>query len=187
MKLSEEEFDQNYYTYGLELYENIPLIEPLEYSEEKRIRDFVIAIDTSGSVQGEKVQSFMQHTYDILRAEDTFFSRVNIRILQCDDRIREDVLITNEEEFEAYLRQMELKGFGRTDFRPVFSYVEELMRKKELVRLQGLLYFTDGDGIYPERTPSYDTAFLLNGEDADEALVPHWAMSLILEEEELER
>ena len=39
-------------------YGNVPLVEPLEYRDDKRIREFVIAIDTSGSVQGDIVQSF---------------------------------------------------------------------------------------------------------------------------------
>lgn len=55
MRLSDEEFDNNYYTYGLDFYGNMPLIEPLEYSERKLIREFVIAIDTSGSVRGDVV------------------------------------------------------------------------------------------------------------------------------------
>ena len=50
MKVNEDEFDYIYYTYGLQHYDNMPLIEPLEYKEVKRIREFVIAIDTSGSV-----------------------------------------------------------------------------------------------------------------------------------------
>jgi hypothetical protein len=34
----------------------MPLIEPLEYRVDHRIKDFVIAIDTSGSTQGESGQ-----------------------------------------------------------------------------------------------------------------------------------
>ena len=46
MHINDEEFDYVYYTYGLQLYGNLPLVEPLEYRENKRIREFVIAIDT---------------------------------------------------------------------------------------------------------------------------------------------
>lgn len=35
------------------------LIEPLEYKEDKVIKDFVIAIDTSGSCAGELVKKFL--------------------------------------------------------------------------------------------------------------------------------
>lgn len=43
LQLSEDEFDLIYYTYGLRTYGNIPLVEPLEYRDDKRIREFVIA------------------------------------------------------------------------------------------------------------------------------------------------
>lgn len=183
MRLSDEEFDNNYYTYGLEVYGNIPLIEPLEYSEQRRIRELVIAIDTSGSVKGDVVQAFMQHTHDILSREENFFSRVNIRILQCDDCIRDDAHITCREDFDEYIRTLEIRGLGRTDFRPVFSYVDELVRRHELKNLQGLLYFTDGDGLYPREKPAYETAFVLHSDGYAEPEVPVWAMHISLSEE----
>ena len=185
MRLSEEEFDQNYYSYGMELYGNIPLIEPLEYSEQKRIRDFVIAIDTSGSVRGDVVQSFIQHTHDILHRQENFFTRINLHILQCDDRIREDAHIRSKEEFDSYLRDMQILGLGQTDFRPVFTYVDELIRKKELCNLQGLLYFTDGEGIFPAKKPDYDTAFILHTAGYTVPKVPAWAMHLSITEEDI--
>ena len=185
MRLSDEEFDNNYYTYGLELYGNIPLIEPLEYSEQRRIRELVIAIDTSGSVKGNVVQSFMQHTHDILSRQENFFSKVNIRILQCDDRIRDDARITCREDFDEYIKTLEIRGLGRTDFRPVFRYVDELIRKRELVNLQGLLYFTDGDGPFPQQKPDYETAFILNRSGFSEPEIPVWAMHISLTEDEI--
>ena len=53
-----EEFDLSYYTYGLSVYGNLPLIEPLESREVKKIREFVIVIDTSYSTSGELVEQF---------------------------------------------------------------------------------------------------------------------------------
>lgn len=185
MRLSDEEFDNNYYTYGLDLYGNIPLIEPLEYSEQRRIREFVIAIDTSGSVKGEVVQSFIQHTHDILSRQENFFSKMNIRILQCDDRIRDDAHITCKEDFDEYIKNLEIKGLGKTDFRPAFRYVDELLRKGELTELQGLLYFTDGDGFFPAEKPAYETAFVLNDTGYAEPEVPVWAMHISLSEDEI--
>ena len=185
MRLSDDEFDQNYYSYGMELYGNIPLIEPLEYSEQRRIRDFVIAIDTSGSVKGEVVQSFIQHTHDILQQQESFFTRVNMHIIQCDDQIREDVCIKSREDFDEYIKHMEILGLGKTDFRPVFAHVDELMRKKEIQNLQGLIYFTDGEGRFPERKPDYDTAFILHTQGYAQPELPSWAMSLTLNEEDI--
>ncbi|MDO4816438.1 MAG: VWA-like domain-containing protein [Bacillota bacterium] len=185
MRLSDEEFDNNYYTYGLELYGNIPLVEPLEYTDRRRIRDFVIAIDTSGSVKGEVVQSFIQHTHDLMAARDSFFDRMNLHIIQCDDEVREDVRLTSKEEFDRYLGTMEIKGLGRTDFRPLFAYVDGLIHKKELNNLQGLLYFTDGKGEFPSQDPGYPTAFILNCGDDAELEVPVWAMHIALREEDI--
>ena len=185
VRLSDEEFDNNYYTYGLSLYGNVPLIEPLEYREQKRIRDFVIAIDTSGSVKGDVVQSFIQHTHDILSRQENFFTKVNMHIIQCDDQIREDVHITSREEFQAYIKTMQIKGLGQTDFRPVFAHVEELLRRKQLTELRGLLYFTDGLGTFPEKKPPYDTAFIIHTDDYHEVQVPPWAMHMILTEDEI--
>lgn len=185
VRLSEDEFDQNFYTYGLSLYGNVPLIEPLEYREQKRIREFVIAIDTSGSVRGDVVQSFIQHTHDILSRQENFFTRVNMHIIQCDDRIREDAVITCREDFEAYIKTMEIKGLGQTDFRPVFTYVDELIRRRQLTDLRGLIYFTDGLGTFPGQRPAYDTAFIIHRDDYSDVQVPSWAMHMVLTEDEI--
>ena len=185
MKVNEDEFDYIYYTYGLEHYENMPLIEPLEYKEVKRIKEFVIAIDTSGSVMGEEVQMFLQKTYNILMQEDSYFSRVNIHIIQCDAEIQEDVVITNRDEFEAYLKSMKILGFGGTDFRPVFRYVNQLIEEKRFRNLKGLIYFTDGYGTFPEHKPPYTTAFLFVEEGYNLPEVPPWAIRLVLQHEDI--
>lgn len=56
----------------------MPLIEPLEYREQRLVRDFVIVIDTSGSVDGEVVQKFVDTTLDVLTSEGAFCDRVNV-------------------------------------------------------------------------------------------------------------
>lgn len=185
MKINPDEFDYNFYTYGLQLYENMPLIEPLEYKEVKRIRDFVIAIDTSGSVSGELVQTFVQKTYNILKSTESFFSKINLHIIQCDAAIQEDVKITTQAEFDEYLKKMELHGFGGTDFRPVFSYVDSLIEIKEFDNLKGLIYFTDGYGTFPAKMPPYDTAFVFVDENYEIPEVPAWAIKLVLRKDEI--
>ncbi|MDE5588408.1 MAG: metallopeptidase [Acetatifactor sp.] len=185
MRLDPDEFDYVYYTYGLKLYRNMPLIEPLEYREVKRIREFVIAIDTSGSVAGELVQKFVQKTYNVLRSTESFFSKINLHIIQCDAEIQEDVKITSQEEFDAYLKIMTVKGLGGTDFRPVFAYVDELRRNREFQNLKGMIYFTDGYGDFPERKPDYDAAFVFVADEFNNLDVPPWAIRLVLQKDEI--
>ena len=185
MKLDPDEFDYNFYTYGLQLYGNMPLIEPLEYREVKRIREFVIAIDTSGSTSGELVQTFVQKTYNILKSTESFFTRINLHIIQCDTVIQEDVKITTQAEFDDYLKRMKLHGLGGTDFRPVFGYVNAMVDNGEFENLKGLIYFTDGCGVFPQKKPPYDTAFVFIEESYNNYDVPSWAMKLVLREEEI--
>lgn len=145
----------------------------------------MIAIDTSGSVMGEEIQMFLQKTYNILMQEDSYFSRVNIHIIQCDAEIQEEVVIKNRDEFEAYLKSMTIRGLGGTDFRPVFRFVDRLIEEKEFKNLKGLIYFTDGDGTFPEHKPQYATAFLFVEEGYKIPEVPPWAIKLVLQHEEI--
>lgn len=185
IKPNDEEFDYIYYTYGLEHYGNMPLVEPLEYKDIKKVKEFVIAIDTSASCRGKVVQGFLNKTYSIMKGAENFFSKVNIHIVQCDNEVQNDVKITCEEEFEEFIRTGKLTGFGATDFRPVFDYVDGLIEEGNFENLKGLLYFTDGYGVYPERMPPYDVIFAFLNEDERRPAVPHWALSVVLEEEEI--
>ncbi len=185
MLINDEEFDYVYYTYGLSHYGNMPLIEPLEYKETEKINDFVIAIDTSGSVKGEVVQRFLNKTYSMLMMEESFFKKINMRIIQCDDKIQEEVKIESKEDFDTYMKNMKIKGFGGTDFKPVFSRIEELISAKEFDNLKGLIYFTDGYGMYPLTKPTFESAFIYLGYDPERPPTPPWAIKLCLDEEQL--
>lgn len=185
MRINDDEFDYIFYTYGLQLYGKMPLIEPLEYKEAKAIKEFVIAIDTSGSTSGELVQRFVQKTYNILRSTESFFTKINLHIIQCDADIQEDRKITCQKEFDEYLQTMQIRGLGGTDFRPVFEYVENLRRNKEFQNLKGLIYFTDGCGVFPSQKPDYDTAFVFVDDEYNNPNVPPWAIKLILQKNEI--
>lgn len=186
-RLDPDSFDPNFYSYGMRLYGNLPLIEPQETREVRRIEDFVIAVDTSMSCSGALVRAFLEQTYSILKDTESFFRRVNIHIVQCDEAVRSDRKITSGEELRDYMDHFELIGSGGTDFRPVFRYVDELLRQKEFRHLKGLIYFTDGRGVYPAHRPPYDVAFVFLREDFTDADVPPWAMKLILESEDLKK
>lgn len=182
LKVSEDEFDYVFYTYGLKLYGNLPLIEPLEHREEKRIREFVIVIDASGSVWDGIVRRFVDATFDILKSTEAFFERVHVRIIQCDDAVRSDNTVTNLAELKEWGRRTKIVGCGGTDFRLAFAYVDKLIKDGVLENLGGLVYFTDGWGIYPEWTPGYKTAFVFYDENFRQEIVPPWAAQVVLDD-----
>lgn len=183
MRCDPDEFDMNYYSYGLRVFGNMPLIEPLESRETMKIQDFAVVVDTSYSTGGDLVKAFLKETFALLAETDSFFHKSRIHIIQCDDQVQSDEVVTNREELEALLQHFTLKGGGGTDFRPAFAWVDRLIREGELKELKGMLYFTDGKGVYPKRRPDYQTAFLFL-EDYNEMEMPPWAMHLRLEPEE---
>lgn len=180
VELDLESFDYVYYHYGLERYGNMPLIEPLEYREVNRLEELVIAIDTSGSCSAETVRRFLEETYSILSAKESFFHRMKVYLLQCDCCVQDAVVIHSQREWAEYSKKIEIQGRGGTDFRPVFRYIQKLRERKELRRLKALIYFTDGDGIYPRERPDYETAFvMLRGTEKTDR-VPDWALHLLV-------
>ena len=185
VRVNDDEFDYIFYTYGLQLSGNMPLVEPLEYREDKRVREFVIALDTSESVAGELIETFVTKTWNILKQTENFFNRVNVHILQCGARVEEDVKITSEEEFDAYIKRMVLRGFGGTDFRPVFEHVDRLIAQHEFVNFKGLIYFTDGYGTFPPMPPAYEAAFVFVDDGREPPDVPPWAIKMLMTPEDI--
>lgn len=183
MKINEEEFDYNFYTYGMQLYGNMPLIEPLEYKDVRVVKTFVTVIDTSGSVEEEKLRRFLEKTYQILKSGQKSEDRVNFHLIQCDALVQKDVKITSEKELEQVMEDLTLYGRGGTDFRPAFEYIEELRKNGELTNLNGMLYFTDGMGVYPRKKPEYPVAFIYDSEVLDKIPeVPAWAIRYLMDD-----
>jgi len=181
--VNEEEFDYIYYTYGIEHYGNMPLVEPLEYRDVKKIKDFAIVIDTSASCQGHIVKAFLQQTYKIMKSTENFFNNINVHIIQCDNEVQSDVKITCDREFEDFIKSGKLRGFGGTDFRPAFEHVDELIDNREFDNFKGMIYFTDGYGIYPEKAPDYDALFVFLDEDERRFQPPWWAITVYISED----
>ncbi len=181
-----DSFDYVFYAFGLSMYGNMPLIEPQESREVQRIEEFVIVLDVSMSTQGELVRTFLEQTYAVLSESETYLRKIHIRIIQCDEQVRSDVKITSQEELKNYMENFRLEGGGGTDFRPAFAYVQNLVETKQLRDLRGMIYFTDGRGIYPKRKPQWESAFVFMQEDYTDVDVPAWAIKLILEREQLE-
>ncbi|MBO7178778.1 MAG: hypothetical protein J6V78_00415 [Clostridia bacterium] len=187
MEINDDEFDYIFYTYGLKMYSNMPIIEPLEYVESLKVKKLFIAIDTSGSVKGNVVENFIEKTYNILKSTDFFMSKTEIHIIQCDSEIKEIKILHNEQELEEYIKNLSLKGFGGTDFRPVFQYVDEIFTSSQQNEVNGLIYFTDGEGVYPKQMPKFKSVFVINDSCFDKSKMPLWATPLFIDDNDLIR
>ncbi len=177
---NDDDSDNIFYEQWLNSHKKMPLKEPLEYKEEKAITEFVIALDTSSSVEAELVEAFVIKTYNILKQTTIFDSKINIHIIQCDNKIQGIAKITSQEEFEEYVRSMDLIGHGGADFRPVFSYVNEMIANKEFSDFKGLFYFSDGYGTFPLEKPDYNVAFVFPYQQYEIPSIPSWAVKLVL-------
>ena len=181
-KIDPDSFDYGFYQYGFDMYGNIPLVEENEYRESKKIKTLVIAIDTSASCQEHLVQRFLNETADILSRQESFFHKADILIIECDDRVQEEIYLKSPEELKHFARGFKVRGGYGTDFRPVFKRIGELEKAGRLKNLKGMMYFTDGYGTFPAKKVPWDTAIVLFGDEAEEPdRLPDWAYKLYLD------
>ena len=185
IKESLDEFDYIYYSYGLSVYGNMPLIDSLEYSDEPSVEELVVAIDTSGSTMKGLVMRFLEEAFDVLRTANPGKGS-ELHIIQCDDMVRRDDVVRSEGDIRRLMEDFKLEGGGKTDFRPVFDHVDSLREQGYLKGLKGLLFFTDGFGTYPTHRPDYETAFVICEEVPAEHPIPPWAMRISIKPSDIE-
>jgi predicted metal-dependent peptidase len=113
---------------------------PSLYSE--KVGEFVVAVDTSGSVTDELLRKFMGEVQVCL---DTVKPQ-KITVLDCDAQIYQVQEFTEGD----YVETFQPKGGGGTDFNPVFDHVAQMSEQPEAV-----VYFTDGMGDFPKEAPPY--------------------------------
>ena len=182
-KIDLDSFDYTWYSIGLKEYHNIPIIEPLEYTEKNTVDDLIIALDTSGSCI-DSIKRFLRETYNILSDMD-LIGGINLRILQCDSEVCDDRRIRSADELPDFQSGFRINGFGGTDFRPVFRYIEGLKQKGEIKKIMGLLYFSDGFGEFPEEPTDYETVFLLPPNDFVASELPRWITRVDLTDQDI--
>jgi len=164
-------------------YGNIPLMDSSEITDSRSVDEFVIALDTSGSVMKGPMTRFLEESLDAVR-QCLPDGRARIHVIQCDTMVRSDTLITGAADVASLSEGFELKGGGGTDFRPAFGYVDSLIDEGHLKHLKGMMYFTDGLGTFPEKRPRYDVAFVFCDDGSAEHPIPPWAMKIELTPEE---
>ena len=157
---SEEEMNYGLYLHGLSMYGNSPLIELEEIDENGRNKDFVVVIDTKAACEEEIIEQFIAQVETTLSIGDSY-KKTLVHILRWNEKTL---------------------SWGREDFRPAFTYVEELIKKGSFKNLLGLFYFTDRAGQFPKQAPSYRTAFVFANRESQGVQVPPWAMKTIFEQ-----
>lgn len=104
--------------------------------------DVVVAVDTSGSIAQRELDVFFAEMRGIL--EDVRPNRVHL--VWCDAKVHH----VDEVDQASDLKGLKPYGGGGTDFRPVFTWVED-----NNIRPDALVYLTDGLGYFPDQAPSY--------------------------------
>lgn len=106
----------------------------------------VIAVDSSGSVDEKLLDEFLSEIDFLMSSVQNF----QIDLLVSDDKIHSHHVFYSGDTLEV-----DLKGGGATDFRPVFEFIEN-----ELEGIKLLLYFTDLEGKFPHAAPNYDVKWI---------------------------
>lgn len=172
-----DEFDYIYYSYGLHHLGNVALLEDYELSSKKTIHHLVIAIDTSGSTFFFKeIKTLLEQTYALLETVLYKGTPFELTLIQCDADITKVSHIRKKSELKSLFEEFQVTGGGGTSFVPVFDYI----REHQLI-IDGLLYFTDGYGIFPTVKPPYKTGFILT--EAVPFDLPKWAYKHIIKGE----
>ena len=147
-----DEFDLNYYTYGLRLYGNMPLIEPVESREVKKIQEFVIVVDTSYSTSGELIHNFLKETYTILTEQNSFFAKSRIRIIQCDDQVRMDEEVKKQPGTRTAFKSFYSYRWRRNRFQTGFCLCERIIRAGRVEKSWRAVIFYRWQGHLSEET-----------------------------------
>jgi len=122
---------------------------PRLYSQSVNV---VVVLDTSGSVTKDELQEFLTEI-DALKAQ----VRAEVTLHACDDKLDQGGP-WRYAMWEAMQLPEEIAGGGGTDFRPAFEWIQREHLSPDL-----LVYFTDAEGQFPEREPSFPVAWLVKG------------------------
>ena len=164
--------DFMYYSYGLELYGDMPLVEPLEEGEYPSLDTVVVAVDTSGSCMS-KLPHFLHETRKLLMQLKTTTKVSRVWYMECDAEIQREEMHDGAETDKALSGEYSYRGGGGTDFRPVFQRLAEY--ENQGGRISCLLYYTDGNGTYPETEADFPCYFISSdGFDRPWVRLPEW-------------
>lgn len=114
--------------------------------------ELVVALDTSGSIHEQEMGEFLAEV-NALKGQ----IRARVTLLACDSQLAQEAPWMFEAWDEFKLPE-KITGGGGTSFKPVFEWLEKQGQPPDL-----LVYFTDAEGAFPEREPSYPVIWLVKG------------------------
>lgn len=117
------------------------------------LKPLVLAVDTSGSIGQVELNQFQAELNDILQSYPSL-----VHVVYCDSRISGTVTVTPEE----YPVELRAAGFGGTDLRPPFEWVD-----KNVPEAGCIIYLTDLQGESPEVDPGIPTLWVSTTKDRD--------------------
>ncbi len=129
----------------------------------------VVAIDTSGSTMSD-LPDFLAELKGIV----TSFGRYDVTLIECDADVQNVRHFSEWEPFEY--EQFDFHGFGGTDFRPVFTWINNNIAEPKL-----LIFMTDGYGDVPSNPPEYPMLWVLTSDGHPPA---EWGWRAWLEQNE---
>jgi predicted metal-dependent peptidase len=184
-----DSIDPMLYHYGMELYGDVPIIEPIEISDLPSIHAIVIAVDTSGSCGGCVAERFLKETNNLLRDIRFMGGVEKLYLIQCDAAIQQEDVYEGDVELEQFsdFEEKLWMGWGGTSFVPVFKRIRELQNQGETIDC--LIYLSDGNGRFPKQAPDCPTFFVMPEEccpqDKDSqggySWIPDWVNVVKLE------
>jgi len=107
----------------------------------------IIAIDTSASISKEQLEQFLSEIQKIMQS----FKKYKILLIESDYKIQNITSFKPPQKLKSTL-----KGGGSTDFRAVFDYIGKLKEDYKF-----LIYFSDAEGIFPQKKLKIDTLWVL--------------------------
>jgi predicted metal-dependent peptidase len=118
----------------------------------KRFQKMAVAVDTSGSIDGESLSIFFSEINGIYK------QGADITVIECDADIRRTY------QYRGKIPEC-VKGGGGTSFEPVMKWL-----KNTSTRFDGCVYLTDGFAEAPETKPPCKLLWVVSGGEGGEHL-----------------
>lgn len=112
--------------------------------------ELCIGVDSSGSISEEEYAEFLSEIYAMCKQ----FENLKATVIVCDAAVQEVIEI--DENFDPYC--IKGRGYGGTDSRPVYDWLEE---NKGLEAIRLLVYFTDGYINIPDKEYPFHSLWIV--------------------------